>query len=192
MRDVTVTTTVYRFSELDGKARDQARQWMTEAMSDSITEDIRTAAADFLTNEGWTDLAELRWSDNGPDLERMQFSISHSQGDFVAWASRRPVGGWTGDNQEVFVVTTMRHTGGGYTTMDVETEVPESPKPSAAVLDHIQRLAVDMVNSHRATVLSLLRDADMAYYSGEHDEWFAETAEANEWEFTASGEIFRS
>lgn len=191
-KDITRTTTVYEFTELEGTPKETARAALTGILSDHeiITNDMRTTAADWLTNEGWTDLAELRWEENGPDLEKLQFSISFSQGDFVAWSSTRP---YDVDGEEITVKTTMRHIGAGTVVMDVNVvdDDGESTYDGSDKADRIEAKANEMVDSHRAKVLSLLHDTDLAYIDGSRDEYLAEFAEANEIVFTANGEIFR-
>lgn len=187
MRIATKVTEVYKFSELlEGAPRERARDTIIGDMSEMgiITDDMRQAAAQWLRDEGWVELAGMAEGD-GEDVSILQFSISHSQGDFVAWAASRPVGGWLPEG-EVTVTTRMRHIGGGSVVMDVEVD-PEYDGSDLA--DHIERLAGDMVNSHRAKVMRILSDTDMARY----DDWegLADFADANDYEFEANGEVYR-
>lgn len=180
----TVTRTAYKYDELpDDAAKEKARQAIYEMLSHagSVTDILRETAADWLTNEGWTGLAELRDGD-GPDLDKMQFSISHSQSDFVAWASTRPVGGWT--DGEVMVTTRMRHYGGGFMHMDVYVTDDSGEEIANPV---IERRAKDMVYGHRSKVLSLMHTTDLDL--SDNEDFLAEYADNAEMEFWADGSV---
>jgi hypothetical protein len=185
MRTITTHTGVYPYEELSDKAKEKAREELYSELCEigSVTELLRGTAADWLTNEGWTDLDPGEFVD-GPDLEKLQFSICHSQGDFVAWASTRP---WDYNGTEYTVLTTMRHTGGGYETMDVNVETDADVDP--ADLTEIQARAEEMVSVSRHTLLALLHETDLDLTDDE--EYLSEFAEANEIEFTVTGSIHR-
>lgn len=181
---------VYTFDELSPQAQQNARDHMYDQLSEMgiITNDMRTLAADWLTNEGWTDLAELRWDENGPDLSKMQFQVSHSQGDFVAWASTRP---WDHNGTEIIVKTTMVHRGGGSVFMEVDIvdDEGDSIYDGSDLHDQMERKAKEMVYEHSQKVLQLVSSYDLDFTDEANNDYFQDYAQANRIEFTEAGAI---
>jgi hypothetical protein len=183
MRTIVTTTDVYPYDELSDKAKETARENLVRELAEMgiVTGMLREVAADFLTNLGWTDLDELRFEDNGPDLNKLQFSISHSQGDFVAWGSTVP---WKFLATEFTIRTYMNRNG----NMDVRLFDADGDVTDELV-DEVIHGAYEFVKETQAALLSLMHKTDLDL--SDDGEYLSDFSVANDIEFTEDGAIYR-
>lgn len=194
MRIVTKIIKVYTFDELEGEAEATARVEIVNALraNGQFRSMVYAVAADWLSNEGWTDLAELRWEDNGPDPDRLQFSIDESETvlrgkgsnrDFVVWSSTRL---WTFLATELTIHTQI--VGHWEPGMEIKVADAEGIIPQANLDPNVKNGAVLAVRDAEARLLNVLR---MAGHDAEADtEYLADYATQQSFEFTADGKLY--
>ena len=184
---------LFTFEQLSGEPRDSAKQEIVRQLiaNGKFTAMLRAIAADWLTNEGWTDLAELRWEDNGPDPDRLQFSIFDGEDsrragrdkDFVVWTSTRP---WTFLATELTVHTKI--VGVWEPLMDIHVADANGIIPSDQLDPNVAKGAREMVWGHAAQLVDRLH---LAGHETEEDaEYLADYATQESMEFTAAGKLW--
>lgn len=190
-----VAITVYSFDELSGDAKATAGQAIVKAMQANghFRGMLHAIAADWLTNEGWTGLADLRWEDNA-DPTLLQFSISEDETDirgkgrnrdFVVWTSTRPMR-YQRVGQMIRVETKI------YGAWEPGMDVRLNPDDTAGwSQDHRARAMTEaraMVGDHRVRLLDVLRTAG---HDAEADtEFLADYATQQSMDFTADGKVY--
>lgn len=175
MKTHTITTFVY--DELGEKEREKAREGIYNLLCNIgvVTDMMRDAAIDWLSNEGWVT--------EGASLE---FSVSHSQGDFVAWSGTRPVGGWI-PGHEVEVKTKTANTN-WYPYMDTLISWDGDDRAGSLITEAVERRAEEMVHEHANKVLTILHKLDLDLIDDE--EYLSEFAMANDLEFLEDGTLW--
>jgi hypothetical protein len=184
----------YQYEAIPNKAIEMAaRQAIVRRMIENgaFNSMLRAIAADWLTNEGWTDLAELRWEDNGPDPDALQFSIfdgedSRGNGrhrDFVVWTSTRP---WTFLATELTVHTKI--VGVWEPQMDISVADATGIIPRGQLDPNVARGAREMVWGHAARLVDRLH---LAGHEAEEDvDYLSDYATQQGMEFRADGSVY--
>ena len=187
MRQATVD--LFRASELSPKAQEKAREWYASLWDNCESDAITEMFQEMLQDAGLSDL-EPRWS------------LSYGQGDGVAFyghvdvvrlASKQPeikvmfvAGKLLGHDLEEFQVEVVR-IGRHYNHWN-------TMRTSVVAPDGLEDLGDELCKVLDSILVDLSRKMERAGYD-EIDyrrsmECFLEAAEANEWEFTAEGELF--
>jgi hypothetical protein len=187
MRTVTTTTDVYKYTELSDEAKVNARQHVYDTMcqTDQMTEEIRYVIMDSLNADGWEGIDPAEGDD--ADLDRLQFSVSHSQGDFVAFALQK---NWKHQGTAYRVKVTMQHQGGGRMSMtaDLVDDEGESVYDGSDKMDHAEVDAAIMVRESAQRALDRGHKADLD--ATDADGYIEGVIEANDYEFLASGQPY--
>lgn len=188
MREATVK--VYSASELTGKAKESALEWYRGLWDSSDADAITEMFKSRLEEAGLSEL-EPRWS------------LSYCQGDGVAFygrvdleelASKQPhvkallVSESIADDRlegfEMEVISISSHYS-HWNTMRTSVIAPDGMEDLGGKLcETLDAILVDLSRQ-----LEKEGYTEIEYLTGE--ERFLETAEANEWEFTENGELFR-
>ncbi len=188
------TTTVYTYDELDDSAKDRAREIIGTWNAEWEGENLSDWFANYLNEQGFPS-------------DKIEYSLSYSQGDGVAFYGSIDLDKWLTANSRKTYYRTLRnynpwaridgnswsnHYSHAYTmNVTVESDYDYSTNPKvgenqerllAELCDELEESVRDM--SHKLNILGY--EAFEYCYS---DEAVRENCEANEYQFTEEGEI---
>lgn len=188
MRQDTKVTTVYKASELSEKAQEKAREWFVSCWDWSDTEMVTESLQESLTDAGLPGL-DLEWS------------LSYCQGDGVAFYGRIDLDALIAlptfaeyaeevkrlDAEGDLLIEIVRNSYGHHyshrNTMNVSIESNSESKTLTALEEDLSQYIKDVSRQ-------LEREGYEMIESMQSMETFLDTAEANDWEFTADGKIY--
>ena len=189
----TIEVDVFKFTELDGKAKDRAQQWLSEVATD----------------HDWWEFVYDAWKEKleeqGYDDPNIQFSGFWSQGDGASFSATVDVAKWIWFNkaseQYPNVLRVANEVGIG---VDIRTDSRAVHEYSMTISSDLwsvddeaasaewEKFDLDKVILEDARQLArqIYKDLKKEYYSITSDEALADLAEGNNWFFTSSGSRF--
>lgn len=214
---IEVTVKLYKFNELDDKAKEKARDWFRESWDSHDSDDISLAIREHISihhgleSEGY-EPGTLEAEDNDKQSLKIWWSLSSCQGDGVAFEGRFSMDALAKKQPEVRKLVRrlkrfdasysvqIKHFGHYYhwNSMEVEAElydVRSLREESDAHYQARREKAADLVEDLRKTVHELLKDisrdaAKAGYQEIEYkqsNEYVDECIEANEYTFREDG-----